>query len=325
VKTALPLPFRLWFNTVLCAIMRVPFETLEADVNASLIEAAVPEDEGRAKEKRGSAERKLGEKELQEQEGALGCLKARLPAALSPVEELRRRFSQIRLQPLNLIAMLAWLLVAIILLLGDTAATFSAVADAMGYDLGFRGVPPAALLGVGGITILLVAGNAFAGSTATAEGPLFRRLLGCLGLVACAGIIGLLRGYAVPNPSFIMAMAYIALSVVSGLIAGKAHHALAEYFRKRAEVGEIQRAARAPLAEAERNLAALERQIAEGTANRKRLALALDALDAEPVEHARGNEELRKIQAAQLAKARLVYETAAKFVRGRKHEGEKNE
>jgi hypothetical protein len=328
VKTARPLTSRQWLKGVWCGVTGVPFEIYEADVKASLVEEAAPVDEGRAKEKRPSrsAERKLVEKEAQEQESALETLKALLPTARALVEDLRRRFSQLRIPPLYLKAMVAWLVAAIVLLLGDAAASFSAVADASGIDFSARlgAISLVALLGVGGITVILVAGNAFAGSAATAEDPPLRRLLGCLGLGAFATIIGLVRGYATPDPSFIMTLVYIALSVASGLIAGKAHHVLADYFRKRAETNEFLRAAREPLAEAERNLAELERRIAEGTANRKRLALALDALDAEPVTHARSNEELRNIQAAQLAKARLVYEAAAKFARGRKREEGKN-
>jgi hypothetical protein len=332
VKTARPLTPRQWFKGVWCGITGVPFEIYEADVKASLVEEAAPVDEGRAKEKRPSrtAERKLVEKEAEEQERVLDELKAKLPGARGVMEDLRRRFSQLKLPPLFVKVIIALCLLALVLLLADAGFTFQAFADALGVDLaaGLAAASLAALLGAGGGTFVAVVGNAFCGSAATAEDPPLLKLWGRLGLAAIALFIGLLRGFATADPGWIVTGLNVVLSVVSGVLAGKAHHAVAEYFHKRAERHEIVRAAREPVVEAERNLAELERQIAEGVANRKRLALALDGLDAEPFTQARSqaqdNEELRKIQEARLAQARLVYESAAKFARGRKREGAKN-
>lgn len=328
VKTARPLTLRQWLKGAWCGLNSVPLETFENEIKASVVEESVPEDDGPAKGKRPDrqAERKLVEKEAQEQEVALEEFRAKLPDLCAAAEGARARLTQLKLPPLVVRALVALCLVALFLLLADAAFTFSALTDALGVDfsgdLGAAGL--AALLGAAGGTFVAVVGNAFCGSAATVDDPPLVRLWGRIGVVAIAVLIGLLRGFATPDPSWILTGLNVVLSIASGLLAGKAHHALAQYFRKRGEGNEALRAAREPVVEAERNLAELERKLAEATANRKRLALALDALDAEPFTQARGraqaNKELRKIQEARLAQARLVYQSAAKFARGRKHE-----
>lgn len=322
-------PLTIWETGqgYIAALTGVPLATYQEKIKAGLIENTDGAKPSKAKKRQASrtAERRLMEKESAEAEKQLKEQAPLSVKAQAAVEGAQRKFSQLRLPPVPVKAMAALVIFAILLLAADAVFTFSGLADAMGIDLSqalgsasFVGV----LCAVGG-TFVLIAANAFCGSSATAEDPPIRRFWGRIGLIGVGVMIGLVRGVAVADPSVLLAGLNVVLSVASGLVAGRAHHSVADYLKQKADAAEKLRAARQPVVDAERSLAQIERKIGDAAATRKRLALALDGLRAEPERQATDDEELRRIQEARLAAAKFVYESAARFAgKGHKKEGE---
>ena len=299
------------------AIFKVPFSTYENNIKARVLDNVDPPpapalNSGKS---RRSAERKLLEKEYDEAETKLAKLNPRLATVQATRDEAYAGFAKMSFPPVDGKAAFAMSAGAGVLLVADGAFTFSAVADAFGADLshGLAGASAVTLVCAAGGTFALLAVNAFSGSAVTG-GPPVRRLLGGLGLLGVGATVGVIRGSAVAHPSIFLAVVNTVLSVASGALAGVAHHWIADYLKRKSEATELVRAARQPVDDAERGLAETEQQLREAVADRKRLALARDAMDAEPAQQATDDEELRRFQDARLAAAKFVYESAARFV-----------
>jgi hypothetical protein len=101
LKTVRPLAFRPWFKGVWCAVTGVPLAVYEDEIKASVVEEVGPEKACQPKENPANrkAERNLLDKEMQEQDKVLEEQKTLRPGTLRLVEELRRKFSQLKLPP----------------------------------------------------------------------------------------------------------------------------------------------------------------------------------------------------------------------------------
>jgi hypothetical protein len=129
-------------------------------------------------------------------------------------------------------------------------------------------------------------------------------------------VVGGIRGAVIADPSVLLGVLSFLVSIVSGLAAGKAHHAVSDHRKQKAECDEKLRNARQPVANAEEQVALLEQKLMAAMERRRLLAGVIDASAAEPANHAAEGEDVRKIQAARLAAANYVYELGATF-RGR--------
>jgi hypothetical protein len=299
------------------AIFKVPFATYENNIKSRMLDRVDPLPSVLVGGKsRRSAERKLLKKGYVETETKIARLNSRLVSAQVARDEACARFAKKSFPPVDGKAAFAMSALAGGLLVADGGFTYSAVADLFGADLshGLDGASTVTLLCAAGGTFVLLAVNAFSGSAATASDPPVRRLLGGLGLLGVGATVGVIRGSAVANPSIFLAVVNTVLSVASGALAGVAHHWIADYLKRKSEAAEVVRAARQPVDDAERGVVETELQLREAIADRKRLALALDAMDSEPVRQATDDGELRRFQDARLAAAKFVYESAARFV-----------
>ncbi len=187
-----------------------------------------------------------------------------------------------KLRPPSPAIVLAWIALALILLVGDTSFVSDAYADSKGWDLQYASSQQ--VFRAYAVALLISILTAGLGVGVTGRRPLARIICGFV-LIIVAVWLAALRASADPDTSMLLAIFGFVLPIASAIVSGIAKHKLTEYWTDPARVEHV------ALTRQVRRTAARQAQLAEDLAEnegrRRDLAQEQEELTHAPTRHAR--------------------------------------